>query len=67
MADISAKTGGLSRKLFDFFPKESRLKSARPPSPQNSALWVLSTNGGPEGTLVQKGEPQAEVAWRLDK
>lgn len=65
--DISAKTCGLSRKLFDFFPKENRLKPARLRSPQNFALWVLSTNGGPEGTLVQEGEPQAGVARRLDK
>lgn len=29
VADLSAKTCGLSRKLFYFFPKENRLKSAR--------------------------------------
>ncbi|ELK01138.1 Cation channel sperm-associated protein subunit beta [Pteropus alecto] len=58
VADISAKTCGLSRKLFNLFPKENRLKSARLRSPQNSALWVLSSNGGPEGTLVVEGEPR---------
>lgn len=61
VAHLFPQTGGLCRKLFNVFPTEKWLKSARGRRPQDCALWVARR--GPSGGGCRERRRSPRPKW----